>query len=183
MEARFCQATGLVTSLVRSLLHREGYVLGMPKKLSLELRRRSSVLGYLPWRFYRQLRIRWSADSVLAMSLSCEVLGNVQHALTKMKQVGITDTYCSCHDGAYAVMYSLTVAMSEPAKRFECGMCSSDAVHAEYVDGRCLELRKLWLADDRYQLKGLLEDETGESEALEAKRVGESWTITFFGVA
>ena len=30
---------------------------------------------------------------------------------------------------------------------------------AEDVDGRCLELRTLWLADDRYQLTGLLGDE------------------------
>ena len=28
----------------------------------------------------------------------------------------------------------------------------------EDVDGRCLELRKLWLADDRYRLTGLLDD-------------------------
>ena len=32
------------------------------------------------------------------------------------------------------------------------GLANEDA---EDVDGRCLELRKLWLADDRYQLKGL----------------------------
>ena len=45
-------------------------------------------------------------------------MGNVQYALTKMKHVGITDTYCSCQDSAGAVIGAMDDCLLNQVSRW-----------------------------------------------------------------
>ena len=57
------------------------------------------------------------------------------YAVVKVNQTGITDTYCSCHDGASAVMDSITVAMGRSVACPNCILGSTGDVLQSYESG------------------------------------------------